>query len=635
MNLTKKNITLSYIRVNKALLQQEELFRTIDIHARDVEKQLIRSNMMTLCPNDVLIKLSESKRHIAPKVLEYFSKEQFNEDSALSTSCALSSIFYHSDDKKGYLLSKHIHNIKPVSSGVFGNVYSVDLDDEENLFIIKVSIREDLTHELSIGLNVTNHMRKYIPNFAYIYGGFNCSFPMMSDDNVINFCSDDSDKVVHVMYENIIPGTTVKDSIQTISVDDLYSAYTQAMLSILMANEHYNFTHYDLHYENVLLRDGGKNTFQIKYIYHGINFYVKASKIATIIDYGMSYYELNGQSFGKENLDIEFITDYSIYNHTNHVWNDIYKLFMYITLQAFSDKRIDIVNRFCLPIHGVFSQSSSKNTALDFTTRDENMSKLYKEAGILAVRHFLLSQEITEQFDKFYTFPKDGNTLLSPMMLLNTIRNNSTILSDEEFQLPYLDCDTCPEFERMLELIYSKHIYNYLDVYNIIVDDKEVPELSDEEYIEIQGKLEELKEKVRAILNEDVSFVEFIEFIDGIGNTNEMLHVDKFADWLFQLTGRYEQLNEAKKDIKIINTIAYNIDEISPISLDTTLRGTFDDVCKILKKLDENSRKIKIFIDKMYRLHTEHGEERRIDRLNMLYDLSKRLSWNLCLDVEF
>ena len=148
----------------------------------------------------------------------------------MAISCALTSVFYTSRDRKGYLLSKHIHKLNPIGSGEYGNVYSVTFDNEESLFLIKVSDKEDLTHELSVGLNITNHMRSLIPNFAYIYGGFTCSFPIASDKDIVNFCSSDSGKVTHIIYENIIPVQTNLYSIATITLEDLYSVYYQIVL---------------------------------------------------------------------------------------------------------------------------------------------------------------------------------------------------------------------------------------------------------------------------------------------------------------------------------------------------------------------------------------------------------------------
>ena len=60
------------------------------------------------------------------------------------------------------------------SPSAFGVVISIDFGGIEKLFLIKGSNKEDLTHELVTGLSVLNQTREEIPNFSYIYGGFNC-----------------------------------------------------------------------------------------------------------------------------------------------------------------------------------------------------------------------------------------------------------------------------------------------------------------------------------------------------------------------------------------------------------------------------------------------------------------------------
>ena len=42
-----------------------------------------------------------------------------------------------------------------------------------------------------------------LPNFAYIYGGFKCSGPILNDNNkVVDWCVNNNYSVNYILYEN-------------------------------------------------------------------------------------------------------------------------------------------------------------------------------------------------------------------------------------------------------------------------------------------------------------------------------------------------------------------------------------------------------------------------------------------------
>ena len=97
-------------------------------------------------------------------------------------------------------------------------------------------------HEAFIGLYAINHLRAIIPNFVYTYGIFRnpCIFEKSSQCN-------------YLLLE-LIPGQTWKKFIRTATTDQFVNTFLQLCLSLKIAKEKYDFTHYDLHYENIIIK---------------------------------------------------------------------------------------------------------------------------------------------------------------------------------------------------------------------------------------------------------------------------------------------------------------------------------------------------------------------------------------------
>ena len=173
--------------------------------------------------------------------------------------------------------SKKVHQnigkLVELASGANGTVSSASIGDKSDLFkiIIKTAIDplyDDLMHEAFIGLAGTNQLRKEIPNFSFIYGVFKCDGPIMpgKGKEVKQFCTGKTNSVVtYALYENIV-GKTFSDEVKNMSGTDFLNIYLQVLLALNYGNLKCDFTHFDLHGENVILRKLEKNeTFGIKY----------------------------------------------------------------------------------------------------------------------------------------------------------------------------------------------------------------------------------------------------------------------------------------------------------------------------------------------------------------------------------
>ncbi len=187
----------------------------------------------------------------------------YNPEVMAYIACLTSSIYYlpkNGNQKQIDEIHSYIKDLKLVSSGAYGNISLAKIKDLD--IIIKAPKRvedDDLPHEYFVGMHALNNLRKDIPNFVYVYGGFSCSKPIISDEDdkkIINWCTTDKDSVGYVIYENIVPSISLYDFIEKsdFSFETLLSLYLQVLLSLNLANEKYQFTHYDLHPNNIIIR---------------------------------------------------------------------------------------------------------------------------------------------------------------------------------------------------------------------------------------------------------------------------------------------------------------------------------------------------------------------------------------------
>jgi hypothetical protein len=261
----------------------------------------------------------------AQELQKLVTTEFFNIAVLQEIQCLLSIIFIGSLDPKRTnknisLIKSVLHPSVRLTSGSYGEVYqtqvSIGNTDASRLLVMKVDNgkRDTLTHEMTIGLNVANKLREEIPNFAYVYGGFNGLKPIIAQDNaVIDWAQYPSSSInrlpgitggqqlPYVAYENIVSqdgskAKTLREFIVEVSSTEIFSILLQLVFALKIANDRFSFTHYDLHDQNILIR---KLT-RTRYIPYSLTtdtgqtkiVYIRSQYVATIIDYGASFFSL-------------------------------------------------------------------------------------------------------------------------------------------------------------------------------------------------------------------------------------------------------------------------------------------------------------------------------------------------------
>nr|WIL04055.1 hypothetical protein Clen_125 [Cedratvirus lena] len=245
--------------------------------------------------------------HLNDNVIELLQgmveNEFYNENVLYFMSDVLYAIYYSNPYQKKLMLAKiktWLTHLEQLSAGANGITLTAALGNLlRNDVVVKYPKIGDLTHEVFVGLLGTNQLRKYIPNFSFVYGGFACSPPIIgSEDQVIDFCNGlrQGQPLNYALYENIAPAISAHDLIKRMSGEEFLNFYLQLVLALAVAHEQILFTHFDLHDKNVLAKELPKPV-NILYPFRGKEYHVKTSYIASIIDYGFSSFEYQGMRF--------------------------------------------------------------------------------------------------------------------------------------------------------------------------------------------------------------------------------------------------------------------------------------------------------------------------------------------------
>jgi hypothetical protein len=138
-----------------------------------------------------------------------------------------------------------------------------------------------------------------VHNFSLVYGRFMCGFNKENIQKTKEICDYKSEQKTHVLYEYIATESgkteTLKSFIQKINNTnkekmnvELMNIMIMLMISLQHAQDQLDFTHYDLHLENVLLVKLN-GTYKFKYDYKGNEYSIILEYFPFIIDFGRSY----------------------------------------------------------------------------------------------------------------------------------------------------------------------------------------------------------------------------------------------------------------------------------------------------------------------------------------------------------
>lgn len=373
---------------------------------RAQEMSIITNATGAVCPVQRLDTLQEQIVNLQPQEFKAILQSQFyNPEVMIAAMCVAGAIFYSNPAMVGNIsdnqrIRNWLRRLRRIGAeSVEGYAMVAGVENANDVFIVKAprsTENDELQHELFVGMFGLNQLRAVVPNFAYVLGGFRCSPPMIDTDTkeVVAFCNNDRFNVNYVLYENITPAVTFREYVATCTPQQFLNKYLQILYALHVAWQTCQFTHYDLHDENVLVRDvsaAAKNLgawsdrgFYIPYQTERGQEYILTDAVSTVIDFGIAHIKYNGQHYGVYNR-----LAWGVFPRRSFPMHDAYKLLlmsMRSMLQARNmatfneaakilrffnqdESAIDIVNSqartyYYLPL----VESTEKLTHLDLTT---------------------------------------------------------------------------------------------------------------------------------------------------------------------------------------------------------------------------------------------------------------------------
>lgn len=200
----------------------------------------------------------------------------------------------------------------------------------------------DATHEFVVGAFGTNKLRNSLPNFSYVLGG--CHIP-----------GENTPLIKDVLYENLDRSITLRDYLGQCNVEEFLNQYLQVIYALDEAYKTIDFTHYDLHHENVRIRVLNEEV-SIKYHTENDEEYFHTSLYPCIQGYSYSHFKHNGKDYGV----VE--SKYNIANRSYPMY-DAYKLLMYCMAEVKSKNNFEVYN-ICRRIFEYFNTEDSPKHAV-------------------------------------------------------------------------------------------------------------------------------------------------------------------------------------------------------------------------------------------------------------------------------
>lgn len=328
-------------------------------------------------------------------------------------------------------------------SSVQGYVYISDILSENIQVIIKVPQKknkyQDLIREYFLGIMVLNKLRYHVPTIVYTLGAFFC--PQITQNKKL--CEgNQKDKTAFVIYEKI-EGNGVDNMLKnnSINFNQFLGIFIQLLLTLEVAQRECNFTHFDLHTGNVMLRHSPGFEYNVPI---GTSLYKVHTNdyVPIIIDFGYASAYVNGKSFGEQNLEDYGIMPYMVqgadmykflvfsgYNCTNSITKNL-------IIKLFNFYGQDDPYRICTGYPALRKARDDFATSVTFSKSGTYTPHMFLK-WILNHNEFgPISQEyMIETYRDIYYPIKYSNMIKEYDQIFNETRNNAMVISKNCLEL--------------------------------------------------------------------------------------------------------------------------------------------------------------------------------------------------------
>lgn len=368
---------------------------------RQLTLEQIYAPMFKRCTDNLTFKLQEIDKLEEQQNLQKYLTLSFNQATIVeSIFCSLDSQLNVSDMysyEASNEVTKFFNNLRRIGAeSVEGFALFAGVGIAKDLFVIKVPQNpkyDNLFHEYFVGISCLNKLRRHIPTFSYVFGAFTCSPPIINKDkSVSSFCSSKNNGVNYVIFEKV-NGPSFRDVVKNCTLTQYLSYMIQVIIGLKFAHRHCDFTHYDLHDENVLLRDiptANKKWVYVPYDYNNTTLYIKTDRIPTIIDYGRTHVKVKINS---QPMNFGYFSDINgLFVDKSRPLYDIYKLMMFTLGSAYEQHNDGLLNE-AIPLANIWTTDVGSNNQ-PYWPDVKNLADFHIKLKIEHNKYYQLSPEV-------------------------------------------------------------------------------------------------------------------------------------------------------------------------------------------------------------------------------------------------
>lgn len=278
---------------------------------RLVEKSLLEFNFNQNIIFDYGTKLSSIANNDSLLIKVLSSVNTLYGNFHQNISCLISAILQNDPDLN---TRQKLHNwFRSITKT--GEVNSYDFFDASflpgnNLFTLKVAKRlnsDELSHEALMGIFVANDLRRFVPNFMYVYGYTKCS-PVFFSDKIESWCDSSTPSVSYLISENTRDSIPIGDWIIEADYNSFIVVFLQLINALKIANKNYGFVNYNLTSSNIVVRTFNEEDGIVVPIYNfgdGIKNII-TKHIPYITDYEFSEFYVGPRLFRNEAVSAQY-----------------------------------------------------------------------------------------------------------------------------------------------------------------------------------------------------------------------------------------------------------------------------------------------------------------------------------------
>lgn len=237
---------------------------------------------------------------VAEKVY-YTDWDEICADFTYEGQSAISAVLRHLLSEQGAVFSTHqlleVNRNFNIDQGNWTTVLQARFHGQEEWpFLLRGTPDTTMMLEATAAFYSLNSLRRYIPNFMFVYALMLCTSPVVDEESkkLLNWCepvSKRSKPGSYLLCEFIPHAQLMEKALDKLGFADFFSVLVQILNAFNMAYTLCGYNHRDFHLENVLV-SGVDEALAIPMESTKYSVHLRTSMVATIIDYGKCSFAL-------------------------------------------------------------------------------------------------------------------------------------------------------------------------------------------------------------------------------------------------------------------------------------------------------------------------------------------------------